>query len=453
MFDGAKLVLANNDGDGSGTFHASGELVVTNSASVSLAGRNLDAAAVNHASARIALYDSAKLENAGTLTLGNVRSDSVFELHGSSVVTNVNVLVLNAGSSSPEVSGTTTMKLSGAAKVCGLGNVYIGSNVYNKVELEVADNALFGLRDNATSANIIRLAPFQGKHGDATLRLRGGKISLGTGGSLQLGDTSDEGVAGCPARLTGYGSVVNQGSSGIWSRLDMRAGSVTADGEGEMRDLDMSTFARLSGTVSEGRTNLNLSGTNGWYAVNKGRLAYPRRDNDAGVRFVGDYARLSSSTNPKYVNSMRILVKDGSGAEVTGSRRYKVEMYASDRDDIPAGLVEDASHSCRLGVWRGNCSLTSFAKADVTIRYDHWLLSKLKNKQGNIPSETRICLYRHDGTSGGSWKLVSSTSLGEAEANGHLIRGEFAKSSDSSYNLGWFAAAAKCPNGTVIIVW
>ena len=163
----------------------------------------------------------------------------------------------------------------------------------------------------------------------------------------------------------------------LWSRLDLRGGSVTADGEGVERDLDFGTFARLGGSIGDGRTKLNSSGTNGWYAISKGRLIYPNRDAEL-VRFVGDYARLNYDVAPKFVNSMRILLKDSNDTEITTHRKFTVELYAPDRTDIPAGLIEDDAKNRRLGVWRGNCTRTSsFAKADTTIRYDQWRLAEL----------------------------------------------------------------------------
>ncbi|MBQ3290391.1 MAG: hypothetical protein IJH50_13400 [Kiritimatiellae bacterium] len=464
VFPGGSFALARNDWNN--TIHSIGELVITNNASLSRGGKSLIAAINRNATARIALYDNAKLSDLSLLYLGNSTTDNSFEVYDNAVVSNVNLLVLNVGHTSTG-AGTTRMKVSGNAKVCDLQNAYVGSNSYNHAELEIADNVWFGLRDDAWDTNRINVARDSMKSGDATIRLRGGAIGLGIRGGLVLGSTNNNVNVACTSRLVGYGCVTNQGDSSrtLWSRIDVRGGSVTADGEGVERDLDLRTFARISGHANEGRSNLNVSGTNGWYAINKGRLCYPARDpgeynKDTGVnsrpRFVGDYARLAASTVPKYVNSMRIIPTDSSGIELTSARCLFVELYAPDRTDIPAGLVEDGEESLRLGVWRGciaqnyaNASRRDFTTAETTIRYDQWRLFGLKDGNGNYPEGLQIRLYQYDGT---SWKRVTGYSAAEAESNGYRISGTLYPVS-GVYNLGWFAVVAKCnKTGTAIVI-
>ena len=154
---------------------------------------------------------------------------------------------------------------------------------------------------------------------------------------------------------------------------------------------------------------------------------------------------------------MRIIIKKG-GVEVPmDSSRYPfVDLYAPDRADIPAGLVEDDATNRRLGVWSGTiatsyanpASLRDFDEADVTIRYDQWRLGELKDAHGDYPRDLAICLYRHDGT---GWKRVHGYSAGEAQANNYRIGGTL-KSVSGAQNLGWFAVVAKCNNGTVVVV-
>ena len=450
-----------------------GELVITNSASLSRGGLDITAGTVKNSTARIALYDDAVLSDVGMLRFGNVKTVNTFEVYDNATVSVTNLLVLDAGSASSDVEGTTTMRLSGNARVCGFRNAYIGSNTYNRAFLEIADNAFFGLHDNAMNDDKdfyqenIKVAFGAGRNGNGTIRLRGGTIGLGIRGGLYLGDVTNDRKAGCPARLVGYGCVTNQASSGfIWSRLHLRSGSITADGEGEARDLDLRTFARVSGCFNgesaDGRNYLNLSGTNGWYAINKGRLLYPARDSGSDTvkpRFVGDYARLDADTLPKYVNSMRIILRDADGDELpmTQSRYPFVELYAPDRTDIPAGLVEDGEKSRRLGVWRGcmatsyaNTARRSFTTAETTIRYDQWRLFGLKNGQGTYPAGLEVRLYRYDAATG-KWKRVTRYPADEAEENGYRIGGDL-EQTDGVYNLGWFAVVAECAKGTAISI-
>ena len=436
--------------------HSRGELVITNSASLSRCDRSINAAVYNNATARIALYDNAKLSDCSLLSIGNIKTDNSFEVYDNAVVSNIDVLVLNVGSSSSGVTGKTTMKLSGNAKVCDIRNAYIGSNQYNQVELEIADNAWFGLCDDAWGTNIIKVATANNRVGDATIRLRGGKIALGIRGRLQLGDTNDSAKDGCPAKLVGYGCVTNQGdrSKTVWSRIDIRSGSATADGEGVERDLDLTTFASVTGSSGDGRAHLNSSGTNGWYAVNKGRLRYPNMDGEL-LRFVGEYPRLTAGFQPKLVNAMKIILKDANDTEVEDHRRFNVAMYAPDRTDIPAGLVEDDAKDRRLGIWKGNVTGNAkgkFATAEATIRYDQWRLGELKDGVGNYPAGLEVILYKHDGSVGGRWQKVAAYPAADAATNEFRIGGDIASVVSGSHNLSWFAVVAKFSRGTCLIV-
>ena len=450
VFPNGSFALARNDWNN--TIHSIGELVITNNASLSRDGKALTAAINRNATARIALYDNAKLSDLSLLYLGNSTTDNSFEVYDNAVVSNVNLLVLNTGHTSAG-AGTTRMKISGNAKVCDIGNMYVASNLYTRAELEIADNASIWLRDNAWDTNRINVARDSMRSGDATIRLRGGTIGLGIRGALVLGSTNDDSNVTCTSRFVGYGCITNQGDSSrtLWSRLDLRGGSVTADGEGVERDLDFGTFARLGGSIGDGRSKLNSSGTNGWYAINKGRLIYPNRDGEL-VRFVGDYARLNYDVAPKFVNSMRILLKDSNGTEITTDRRFTVELYAPDRTDIPAGLIEDDAKNCRrLGVWRGNCGgkTSSFAKAETTIRYDQWRLSELMNAPENTSCNFEVVLYQYDGA---RWKKLASQSAAEAATKNYRISGTLAKTSVASHNLGWFAVVARKIKGTVMVL-
>ena len=450
VFPGGSFALARNDWNN--TSHSIGELVITNNASLSRGGKALTAAINRNATARIALYDNAKLSDLSLLSLGNSKTDNSFEVYDNAVVSNVNLFVLNVGADSTYAGpGTTRMKLSGNAKICDVGNMYVGSNLYNHAELEITDNASLWLCDDAWETNRINVARDSYRAGDATIRLRGGTIGLGIRGALVLGSTIDTNLVACTSRFVGYGCITNQGDSSrtLWSRLDIRGGSVTADGEGVERDLDFGTFARLGGSIGDGRTKLNSSGTNGWYAINKGRLIYPNRDGEL-VRFVGDYARLNYDVAPKFVNSMRILLKDSNDTEITKYRRFTVELYAPDRTDIPAGLIADDANNRRLGVWRGNCGgkTTSFAKAETTIRYDQWKLSELMNAPENASRNIEVALYQYDGA---KWKKLSSHSAAEAATKNYRISGTLAKTSVESHNLGWFAVVAREIKGSVIV--
>ena len=147
---------------------------------------------------------------------------------------------------------------------------------------------------------------------------------------------------------------------------------------------------------------------------------------------------------------MRILLKDKDGVELTSHRTLTVYLYASDRDDIPGGLVADDAKNRRLGVWRGHSSLTGFTKAEMNILYDKWRLSQLKNAQGKYSSNLHVCLYRREDVNGAKWKCIAKYPVSQAASNAFRISGDIQKSGGN--NLGWFAVVAKEVNGTRIIV-
>ena len=79
-------------------------------------------------------------------------------------------------------------------------------------------------------------------------------------------------------------------------------GQVIADGEGEERDLDFGRF----GAMNYSNTQANPSGTNGWFAVNKGRLKLPRclPRKEANFRCVGDHWDLDYSSGTSWSNRL-----------------------------------------------------------------------------------------------------------------------------------------------------
>ena len=131
-------------------------------------------------------------------------------------------------------------------------------------------------------------------------------------------------------------------------------------------------------------------------------------------------------------------------------------MYAPNRTDIPAGLVEDDAKNRRLGIWKGNVTGNAsgkFATAYATIRYDQWRLGELTAGAGNDPAGLEVRLYKHDGTAGGKWKKVSSYSAADAATNGYRISGDISNEvSGNKHNIAWFAVVAKEIHGSVLIV-
>ena len=209
------------------------------------------------------------------------------------------------------------------------------------------------------------------------------------------------------------------------------SGLVIADGEGEERDLSLhDKFVAVTNTLYNGPT-----GTNGWYAVNKGRLRYPRIGTPSAAithsACCGDFRTL---TTPSLVNSLKLEVT----LAASGTFYVYGELYAPDRSDIPAGLPTGAK---TVGIWRMRItsnespdgSPRSFVSVLPTFRYDHT----------QVKASESLALYRHNGS---AWVQVGSgtpdgTSLISASAPLPPVNGE----------VGWFAVLTQ-PRGTLISV-
>ena len=333
-------------------------------------------------------------------------------------------------------------------------HVYVASNLYAKGQLEICDNAMLHFSNKSGGR---RIYIGQGLKNDdncwAELRLRGGSVMMPTNGYLYVGKSSE--VTICRSFLSGWGKITrhNLEKTGSNDGINMTiyGGAVVADGEGEAHDLDLSHVRKVNDSSTPGANN---SGTNGWYAINKGRLTYPCRWSKNNYKSLGEYY---SRTEPKFVNSVSFAFDSGKDGFLIG------QLYATDRDDIPAGLpadsVEDATR--RLGVWRATVAKTyelnqvatggKVEYADVTVRYDNFRLAALKDADGNLPDGLRLKFYRHDGTANGRWIKVASLPVAEAEAAGHVIGGRLVKST-ADWNLGFFAVVAEKTNGSVMIL-
>ena len=419
-------IAAKND-QSTGHVELSGNARIVNSGAIRMA-------TLGKSVASLTLRDNAKVEAPGTMLIGVGRDSSTTQpwaqmatvaLKDNSAITNMN------------------------------SHVYIASNNYSKGQLEICDNAMLHF-SNKSGARRIYIGYWL-KDSDncwGELRLRGGSVMMPTNGFIYVGKNSAS-VNLCRSFLSGWGTITrhNLEMTGSNDGISMyiHGGAVVADGEGEAHDLDLSHVRKINESSSMGDNN---SGTNGWYAINKGRLTYPCRWSKNNYKSLGEYY---SRTEPKFVNSVSFAFDSGKDGYLIG------QLYATDRDDIPAGLpadsVEDATR--RLGVWRATVAKTyelnqvatggKVEYADVTVRYDNFRLAALKDADGNLPDGLRLKFYRHDGTANGRWIKVASVSVAEAEAAGHVIGGRLVKST-ADWNLGFFAVVAEKANGSVMIV-
>ena len=234
------------------------------------------------------------------------------------------------------------------------------------------------------------------------------------------------------------------------TRCIVHYGQVIADGEGEERDLDFSRF----GALSYQNTQANPSGTNGWFAVNKGRLKLPRclPRKTANYRCSGDcydlnYANETSTgtTSNRLANTFTCVFQGAALNNFVFS-----ELYAPDRSDIPAGL--DALGADRtISVWRiglfadgpeidDPVSPETFTSAKIHFRFPN----------DNLDGLAVMCVYRHDGTANGKWRLVGRAKVRKGWP---VVPARVLAPSDANWNLGWFAVVGRVnPFGNTLIV-
>ncbi len=293
------------------------------------------------------------------------------------------------------------------------------------------------VNEGAVVSNVMYLYVGQVPGAQGFVDLRGGTLKVhghASGWKVFLGESATN----TTGRITGWGAIQNLSSK---LRI-MMYGQVIADGEGIERDLDLSHFR----TVGTNSVNHNVCGTNGWYAVDKGRLIYPRTQdctaNKTSHPTIGDYP---SRTTPNLMNSFTYTL-----VTKPNTTYYNfAELYAPDRTDIPAGLPLYSSRDVVAGVWRFGLSSVegtaaiptpiSFGGMSITFRYD-WRNMDAENQS--------LYAYRHDGSAGGSWTRVGKA---EISSTANTITTDSFDASSETWNAGWFAVVAQRPSGMTII--
>lgn len=227
-------------------------------------------------------------------------------------------------------------------------------------------------------------------------------------------------------------------------------GQIIADGEGEERDLDFSRF----GAFSRKNTAANECGTNGWFAVNKGRLKLPRclPRKTAEYKCTGDCYDLDYADGSD-VNSTRLANTFTCTFAGAGLDNYVFsELYATDRSDIPAGLASVTGSGSPVSVWRIGLfsdgpevdeptSPSAFTSADLRFRLP----------TDAVEGVYSVCVYHHDGTADGKWRRVgyAGTDMDRTVAPASLTA-----SGSGNWNMGWFAIAVRtAPVGLTVSIF
>ena len=308
----------------------------------------------------------------------------------------------------------------------------IGGSLNNVSEMTLLEGATTRVEGSASVGGY----PMPLKGGGTTdysgyglLTLRGGTLHFYNTASSEnffLGQYADG--WGC---LRGYGKIAPKTTGATNIRLGCGNCIICADGEGVERALDLNECVNITNYFGE--SNVATS-TNGWYAVNKGRVRFPRSwfSTASAERCIGDSPYAAT---PRFVNSMRCSFTGVSG----NATFFRGGLYATDCESIPAGLPPGDV----IGVWafglfntvNGNTKV-SFSTALPTFRYDH-----TKVRAGRT-----LNLYRHNGT---AWVRVGKTMPNDD----HLISAESALAplNGGSMNIGFFAVVAPTPGMMVFV--
>lgn len=190
-----------------------------------------------------------------------------------------------------------------------------------------------------------------GGSGTGILKMRGGTAVYSKSGSIKV-RTNAAGVG----LLTGWGTVQCSSTNGEL----YNSGIVRADGEGdETRSLSISHRHSYIYNTFENDS------TNGWYAVNKGRLSIGAQNVSLaakeGITFF-NWGENADDEVIDLVNSARFAFSNITAAVALNTGR----IYAPDRSDVPAlpGGRE------AVGVWKFETT-GAYDSADVEFRYDH----------------------------------------------------------------------------------
>ena len=458
--DSATAVFGNYLHIASGR-QGNGSLTIKDNASVSVLHRELSVGEARDTVASLTVADNARLlvskidpERAATNLLavaGKWLSTGYVTVTNSGFVFAQSITVAEGSSSKG------TFNLAGGCVVAS--NITISTGSSSAGEFVVGDCAVVSNVFNIQIGASYAANAADGKGG--LLKMRGGTMLFNIGHSknstvIYLNPLRDT-TAGA---IRGWGKLAFTDPIAMVKNMDSENpedyekpggithyGPIIADGEGQMRDLD---FGRL-GVLTYQTTDANNNGsTNGWYAVNKGRLKLPRSlpRKSSSHRCVGDYWALNTNKNPatRLANTFLYTMV---GAEL--NNYMFSELYATDRDDIPAGL--DAIGADRtLAVWRiGHFSdgpeidepthPAAFTSASLRFRYS--------TNSNLLDGLTVLRVYRHDGTANGRWKCVGRA---EPSTSNPVISATVDAPSEANWNMGWFAIVGRVnPFGTSII--
>ena len=259
-----------------------------------------------------------------------------------------------------------------------------------------------------------------GASGNGILNLRGGIVGSSSGSHFTVREN-----AGAFGLVRGWGRIHD-------FRNIRNSGIIVADGDGENRELHMN-INRHDGYLSNPIDN-EPYGTNGWYAVNNGKLTIVLRVANGigtGLGYATPefcWGETEGDDTPDLVNSFRVSF---AGTDNNGT--FTASVLAPDRDDLPP-----LPNIPVVGLW--NATFTrDFSSVDFECRYDHT----------RVPSGNTVKLMRWDADAQ-KWHGLGSHETG-TQASPHRVKVYTLPPNGTAERIGLIGAFA-VPAATRIII-
>lgn len=349
-----------------------------------------------------------------------------------------------------------TMKYSGKTLYLGVygeGHWHAQANLdlaYVKVSGSTNATSTLTVYENATNSVAVQMniggAPYPPEMKDGASEnfnvpgrgeciLKGGAIRFSDPGyskqNLFLGRTAEQ-FPGAFGILRGYGDVLPAGSGKTNVRMAIGGGQVIADGMGEERTLNLNAVVNVTNTVATGP-----DGTNGWYAVNKGRVFFPRTWYGSGTSFTRCFGDAPYATVPGLVNSLCFTIRQSA----QNNNYFRGGAYAADRSDVHADELppnDGIAGFWKLGVFStlDDMGRRSFTDIDLTFRYD----------AAKVAGHRHLSLWRYENS---CWVRVGKTVAEEGGIPRISTAKPLAPVSDS-FNIGLFAVTADKAGLTIL---
>ena len=292
------------------------------------------------------------------------------------------------------------------------------------------------------------------------LRMEGGTLAIqalasGSPYALLVGRIGSSGTQQAWGDIRGHGTIARDLRDRA-TRIKLY-GQVVADGG----DLDLGSLK----TVGNSGVDANKCGTNGWYAVNGGRLLYPAAQDFSYAEHttIGDYVYRggvgdrADAMDITLVNALQLRVYDASGNQPVGPYYNHAALYAPDRNDIPGTVPGSKGGDVTLGVWRlGHFDAPGDAASANAVPVDKaWLRFRIDSEalpEGIDWSQQKVRLYRWDGT---DWRIVGTSveeDLPYVETRDAQPTHSSIDANGKTWNIGWYAVALVRNGGMILIV-